>query len=166
MHCKKSDCFDCPYPDCINDYVKPLHPRSEEQKERYNTWCRERRDAFSKEGLCRYCGKRPPDGGYKTCGICRAYMREKRRESHYRYGVKPRCLLDGVTLCGKCGKAPPEIGYRLCKDCLASAREALDKTPTHNGRKNTGGFTEVHEAWWRARGTSTMRTAEQKARSE
>lgn len=166
MYCKKSDCFDCPYPDCINDYVQPTQPLTEKTKEYLRKKGKERRQAFRELGLCTSCGKRKPLPGHVRCGECNAYNRRKKKEYRLRDGKLTIEMLDGVTRCRKCGKAPPEIGYRLCKACLAKARKALDKAPTHSGKEFHSGFTEVHEAWWRARKTSTMKTAEQKARSE
>ena len=53
-------------------------------------WCRDckradvksRQERRKKEGLCPYCGERPPDPGYKTCTVCRAKM-EKNTEKYW-----------------------------------------------------------------------------------
>ena len=50
--------------------------------------------------------------------------------------------------CAKCGKREPVNGYKLCERCLKSSIEHLEKTPTHNGKKQVGGFTNEHETFW------------------
>ena len=162
MTCKYKDCFSCPYPDCINDVVELAKPLPEHRKAEVRTWERERRKRFAEEGLCTVCGKRKPEPGRKRCAICNAYDRRKKREYQIRDGKLLWDDLDGVTRCAKCGKAHPVEGYKLCPQCLASARAALDKTPTHNGMKNPGWFTEGVNAFWKLRNALPKAKNEQK----
>ena len=141
-----NDCLNCPYDDCINDSVKEPHKQDPVQLQK---WQKDYRDKFRAAGVCPYCRKKPLTDGYKMCAACRAYFREKRKESSYRYGVLPRSLLDGMERCTKCGrKLNAATGYKLCDKCLGQARAALDKTPTHNGVKMGSYFERWHETFW------------------
>lgn len=57
MNCKKKDCFNCPYPDCINDYVKKsmtvLQPISKSR------WSGSQRESNSvrRRGFAQHVGK-------------------------------------------------------------------------------------------------------------
>lgn len=70
MHCKISDCFNCPYPDCINDSFYD-YKLSDKQKARHNELALGRLEQRRANGICTYCGKNPADKGYKTCAECR-----------------------------------------------------------------------------------------------
>lgn len=144
MHCKKSDCFSCPYPDCINDYVR----KPQKYTERRAAYVRKKKDERIKAGLCPYCGKRPPSDGHKTCGWCRAYFRQNKSKSMRNAGIIPKDMLNGVDRCSKCGKYPPKQGQMLCERCYEQALAALSKTPTHNGKKNSGYFTQFNEVFY------------------
>ena len=105
MNCKKKDCFNCPYPDCINDYVKKEYDRPaayiKKQVERQSERIQQRAEA----GLCTTCGKRPPRNGYRTCAECQARSRRYANRHNRSIGRVPESLLDGVSLCKRCGKA-------------------------------------------------------------
>lgn len=146
MNCKKKDCFNCPYPDCINDYVKKEYDRPaayiKKQVERQSERIQQRAEA----GLCTTCGKRPPRNGYRTCAECQARSRRYANRHNRSIGRVPESLLDGVSLCKRCGKAPPASGYKLCDRCLESARRALDHTPSHSGIVVDNNFTRALRA--------------------
>lgn len=146
MNCKKKDCFNCPYPDCINDYVKKEYDRPaayiKKQVERQSERIQQRAAA----GLCTTCGKRPPRNGYRTCAECQARSRRYANRHNRSIGRIPESLLDGVSLCKRCGKAPPASGYKLCERCLESARMALDHTPSHSGIVVDNNFTRALRA--------------------
>ena len=148
MRCRKQDCFSCPYPDCINDYVPPERKANPEIVRK----AVQRKSAMRKErvssGLCTECGKYPPREGYKMCHYCQAKFRKYKNDENHKKGIKPRVLLDGISLCQKCGKHPPEPNYKLCKRCLENALKHLSLTPTHNGKKIQSGFTIGHERFW------------------
>ena len=147
MNCKKNDCFYCPYPDCINDYVKKQYKRSPEYIRRAVARQTERIEQRAASGLCTTCGKRPPRTGYRTCAECQARSRKyTNRHNHNVRGQLPQVLLDGVSRCKRCGKAPPAAGYKLCERCLESARRALDTAPTHNGKTIDNNFTRALRA--------------------
>lgn len=147
MNCKKNDCFNCPYPDCINDYVKKQYKRSPECIRKIAAYNKKRADQWETSGLCKSCGKRPPRQGYKLCAECQAKSRKRSNEhNHNIRGQLPQVLLDGVSRCKRCGKAPPSAGYKLCERCLESARRALDTAPSHNGIVVDNSFTRALRA--------------------
>lgn len=148
MRCKKSDCFSCPYPDCINDYVKPIRRPSAESARRKN----EKRSALIAErrasGVCTSCGGKITDTRFRMCAACREKARRYKEQELRKKGVKPRELLDGVTLCQKCGKFPPREPFSLCERCYKSSIEHLAKTPTHNGKKPDTFFARFNEVFY------------------
>lgn len=146
MECKKNDCFNCPYPDCINDYVKKTYPRKKQWIAHQTEYVSKRAKRRAAEGLCTKCGKRPPRPEYRTCGECAMKSRRASNEHKWRNGTTPKVLMDGVTLCKKCGKNPPVTGYAVCERCLALCRKALDKTPSHNGKAPDNGFARALRA--------------------
>lgn len=121
------DCFNCPYPDCINDYVRPYD--AERRKTHYqkeNERRKQQRAERKANGICTVCGKKPISKDCET--MCVECLLKHRRESLKRgrkNGEKPRELLDGISLCKKCGKAKPVEGYKLCENCLEKARMAV-----------------------------------------
>ena len=149
MKCKKSDCFNCPYPDCINDYIPPIKKQSPEQIKRRTVEKSLRRKEWQQKGLCTCCGKKPPREGYKMCHECQTKARKYKEEETRKKDLhKPRVLLDGECLCQKCGKSPPAKPYKLCSRCLESNRRHLDLTPTHNHKKILSDFCKNNELFW------------------
>lgn len=147
MRCKKTDCFTCPYPDCINENPDPIRIYTG-QLQRMNNLAKKRRKARAESGMCTWCGKRTASDGRKTCPECREKLRRYKEVQTRKKGILPRVLLDGVDLCQKCGKAPPVDSYKLCQRCLDNARAHLDLTPTHNHKRPAGYFNEAHEIYW------------------
>lgn len=126
MICKHDDCFTCPYPDCINDYVPPLVLTTEERKkqirDRGKARYQERKDA----GLCVECGDRPPATGKVRCNDClRRNRNNARRSWQSRYRTMPKEMWGYLGLCTTCGKHPQEDGRKVCKECLAKSAESL-----------------------------------------
>lgn len=149
MRCKPSDCFTCPYPDCINDEEPRVWAPTPEQREEHNAKIRARRAERRASGLCTACGKRPPDDGYHSCMECRLRWRRDKAKENRKKGILPKHMMNGVDLCQKCGKAPPVEPYKLCERCLASNRAHLAKAPTHNHQRPVGWYNEVDELFWR-----------------
>lgn len=125
MKCKKSDCFNCPYPDCINDYVAPTYKLSDEQKERFREYQRVFYQQKLEAGLCRECGKTPVVPGRTKCSACAKKDRERQRKRREAKNITPRVLMDGSFLCSRCGKSKPVEGYKLCAECLERARKSM-----------------------------------------
>ena len=147
MKCNR-DCFNCPFPDCINDYVKVNDPeyqkryyeehRSQELERKKKT--REDRKA---NGLCTYCGKRPLTEGSKAhCIECLIKLRKRSMERNRKKGLTPKKLFDGIDLCKKCGKEKPVEGYKLCESCLEKARQAIE---LGRSRRKRDPFRETNE---------------------
>ena len=63
MHCKISDCFNCPYPDCINDAFTSPREFTPEQKKRQCELKKKMLARRREDGVCIYCGKKPADKG-------------------------------------------------------------------------------------------------------
>lgn len=143
MECKKNDCFNCPYPDCINDYVPKYYKPSKERLARQTAKASAVAKKRAAKGLCTACGKKKARPGYKMCAECAAKSRRASNNWHWRNGTTPKTVMDGVVLCKKCGKSPPASGYKVCERCLSLCRSALDKTPSHNGKTPDNGFTRA-----------------------
>lgn len=146
MRCKASDCFTCPYPDCINPEPVPL--RTREQQDRENSRARERREAYKAAGLCTTCGRPRDNPRWLACGRCRGKRRMSQEQDNRKRGHLPKSLLDGVERCAHCGRAAPAEGYQLCRKCLADARSALARTRNHAGKGCTTPFAQGVDAFW------------------
>lgn len=121
MICKKTDCFACPYPDCINDYVPPMYPTTEKQRERMRREGKARYQARKAAGLCVRCGKRPPANGKVRCWECLT----KDARAHRDPEAIPKILFDGVTRCRTCGKPELESGKKICPECYRTVCRTL-----------------------------------------
>ena len=146
MKCKISDCFNCPYPDCIND--KPLPEITAERRERSNrfhaqkeAWCRE-------HGICTRCMHRPATEGHKTCQECRNKIaRERTKYNHEVKNRKPKWELDGYQWCARCGKYPPKEGHKICERCYATNVSNLKA----HGKQMHNSFSKAIETYWNNR---------------
>lgn len=91
-------------------------------KENYNKnhaeWSRKTHKLMVEQGICYRCRKRKADLGYKTCGICRAKLKDKRRIENYKPSRKERYK---QGLCFFCDN-PIKQGYKVCdkhyQDCV------------------------------------------------
>lgn len=136
MRCAKKDCFNCPYPDCINDYVQPLYRRSVEAKERKNATARELYSKRKETHQCVKCGRKLPTGEKRVlCCTCNAKVTEQQRIYKREKGITPKELMDGENLCSRCGKSPPADGHKQCARCLEISRKAYAKACAAAGRK-------------------------------
>lgn len=125
------DCFNCKFPDCINDTVYPESARycnwSEERKKRDNARCAKRyREAVSK-GLCGRCHKKPQYQG-KLCYEC--WLKRKRydaskathkREYRREHGLCYFCDTPAVP-----GKKTCEKHLRIFQEKMAYAAQFND----------------------------------------
>lgn len=148
MKCKFSDCFNCPYPDCINDAVNPVVTYTPERLKAQREYSRKRKLRSEAAGLCTRCGKRPASNGYKTCIDCRLYMRRKAEEKHRRNGHLPRSMLDGDELCAVCGKNPPIKPYKVCEHCLKNCRKNIALSAPRMQEKYQNSFRKNIEIQW------------------
>ena len=130
MKCNK-DCFNCPFPDCINDDIKPYdaeyHKKYKEMhREQQSERKRELRAERKANGICVECGKRPISRDCETmCIDCLLKSKKRFADTRRANGDTPRVLFDGISLCAKCGKDKPVDGYKLCKSCLEKARQSI-----------------------------------------
>ena len=136
MHCKISDCLNCPYPDCINDYVpKELTPEQREKKHiRDREWRKKKRAECIEKSICTKCHKQPVADGQRTCIYCRIKDKSYQRKRSEVEGRVPRWQMDGITYCRICGKSPLKAGYTICERCYNSATENL------NAYRRSGGM--------------------------
>lgn len=121
MICKKNDCFSCPYPDCINDYVPPLVQQSEERKKQMRDKGKARYQERKAAGLCVRCGKYPPQAGKVRCWSCL----KKDALNHRDPTATPRFLFDGVERCRTCGKPELEPGKKVCPECYRTSLRTI-----------------------------------------
>lgn len=142
MRCKISDCFNCPYPDCIND--TPPKVKSKRAKEYEKEWARKKRKECAEKGICTICFKRPATQGYKTCNECRTRTNRQRKELYQAAtGCTPRFLFDGINLCSKCGKRPPMEGHKMCQQCYSN-----NKSPFPLKNNQNKAFREEIDGFW------------------
>ena len=149
MYCKASDCFKCPYPDCINPAPLQIRTYTRAQKDRDNARRKEKREAYKAAGLCPICGRKRNNPRWLKCGHCRHIGRVAAEKVRRKRGKLPKCLLDGVDRCTHCGKNAPAAGYQLCPKCLDDARTALAKTPSHTGKGCVTHFADFNESFWK-----------------
>ncbi len=100
-------------PGCSADmYVSVMRNR---EKEHYNQthreWGRKAYQNRKEKGICTRCGKRKPDNGFLTCGICRKKGRDYRYTKEGKPGRMER-VING--LCYFCGN-PVKKGYKVCE---------------------------------------------------
>lgn len=144
-------CLNCPYDDCINDYVKKERSVKPEHLEVNRKRNAKRNAERIAQGLCSTCGKKKPQEGYRTCDVCREYFRRDSIKRSRAKGVLPKELLDGVERCYKCGALLNGSVSKMCERCLKSALKALSKTPSWNGKKPDTHFAKGNELYWSAR---------------
>lgn len=103
-------------PEC-NAYGYEINMRSRERlgKEHYNKvhseWAKKKHQERIENGICTRCGKRKAGYGYKTCGICRAKIRNYKREKSTAENRRERY---SKGLCFFCDN-PILDGYKVCK---------------------------------------------------
>lgn len=100
----------------ISKYVKNTPERHSESNKKTTEKVRSKRKAA---GLCVRCGKRKPDSGKTSCGICLAKNRENQRRWRERNGkinMDERKERLEKGLCWFCGE-PVKEGYRTCEEC-------------------------------------------------
>ena len=127
MKCKKNDCFSCPYPDCINSYIRPRYELSPEQKEMDRIRNRERYHAMRAAGMCVQCLHRPAIPGRTKCLECNNWFNRYKRERSHAAGTPSRSEMDGIGLCTCCGKHPPLEDHKVCESCYAKLLVSLRK---------------------------------------
>lgn len=131
MNCKKSDCFRCPYPDCINDYVRPIPELTEEQKKEASKRAGARQKALrnrrKEAGVCLWCGERSPVEGETLCVACKLRKKGYNKAWRERNGVISKSLWDDLGRCMSCGKPERLEGYKLCEKCYQNACNGLQK---------------------------------------
>ena len=146
MRCKISDCFNCPFPDCINDKIPP--ERTPEQKKKDHEKLMQRKQWCRENGVCTQCMCRPATKGYVTCAGCRRNQSRWARERNHRQGLHlPRVLMDGVDRCKICGKNPPMERQTICQRCYENCINNLPKD--NGGMKQKNGFSAANSAYWR-----------------
>lgn len=141
MKCNWKDCFTCPYPDCINDYVYPYNAESNKKyyqanKEKRKQQVRNYQKERIANGLCEDCGKRPIAKNSKSrCTECLLRRRIQAEERRRKNGVLPRTLFDGVTRCLRCGNEELVSGHKLCEKCLETSRKSVESMSAFANRE-------------------------------
>lgn len=125
------DCFNCPFPDCINDDVKPYDAEIakqiwENRKDEIN----EKRRAITAErkanGICISCGKRPiAKNSTCQCTECLLKNRRRKQEKHKKNGGSTHEMFEMMGLCKTCGKSKPVVGYKICESCLEKSKQNM-----------------------------------------
>ena len=84
------------------------------------------------KGICTRCRKRKADNGFKTCGICRAKIRQyKRNQSKYKIPLSERYL---HGLCYFCDN-PVKSGYKVCEEHYQKNLEYARSEKANKARK-------------------------------
>lgn len=135
MQCKMSDCFKCPYDDCINDHVRIFTPEQLKRKKEYmREHKKKRRDEARANGICTECFKKEATHGV-LCYECwlrqRKYDRTRMEKHH---GKKEFWRENG--LCYLCGN-PLMEGHKVCekhyKMRMENFRKCREKNPRWKG---------------------------------
>ena len=96
-------------------YEITMNSRERLGKEHYNKvhkeWSKRTHNEMIQKGICTRCRKRKADYGYKTCGICRAKIRNYKR---IKYGKPDRSERYKQGLCYFCDN-PIKDGYKVCE---------------------------------------------------
>lgn len=79
-----------------------------EYNRQHAEWSKRTHKQMIEQGICYRCRKHKADFGYKTCGMCRAKLREYKREKNY------KCGKDDQGLCRYCNE-PVKKGYKVCE---------------------------------------------------
>lgn len=112
LYGSEKNCIECR----AYSYESSMKSRENLGKDHYNKlhaeWSKNRYHKRINEGICPRCGKRKPDGGFKTCGICRAKDRNKKRE---RSVAEDRGERHKRGLCFFCDN-PVLENYKVCKE--------------------------------------------------
>jgi hypothetical protein len=116
-----SNCFTCPFPDCVAGNKISRGPGA---AERLSAQYKAKRDRLEQAGICKRCGKHPAAEGRLYCEECLAYMRNQRRtmqdkERHATRQKELALIRERAGVCKKCGRAKPEEGKLYCEGCLA-----------------------------------------------
>lgn len=102
----EKNCLEC----SVKSYERTMKNRKKEHyNEVHKQWSKRTHHEMIEQGICTRCRKRKSDSGYKTCGICRAKIRELKRKS-----AKPsRSERFEQGLCYFCDN-PIKKGYKVC----------------------------------------------------
>lgn len=85
-----------------------------EYNARHRDLSRQKLQGLRDGGICYYCRKRKADDGMKTCSICRAKIRERKRIKTGYYAKPLKGKRSDYGLCTFCNE-PPKPGYRVCE---------------------------------------------------
>lgn len=123
-------CIEC----TANEYAMTMKSRDRLGKEHYNQthreWANKEQARRLEAGVCVRCGKRSPDHGYKTCGICRYKISRSRKKVE-----KPsREERFEMGLCCFCDN-PVKAGYKVCEDHYRMNVEKARSQNAVNARK-------------------------------
>lgn len=106
----EKQCLECnakAYEYNINFYTR------EERNKQHAAWSKRTHHEMIEKGICTRCRKRKADNGFKTCGICRAKIRQyKRNKSKCKITLSERYL---HGLCYFCDN-PVKAGYKVCEE--------------------------------------------------
>lgn len=129
------DCFNCKYPDCINDVVNETRTLTRAQKDRRNERLKERYYEDKAKGMCVRCHVRPAQKNRVFCVEC--WLKENRyykNSKRHNVAVNHQQYWDYNNLCHFCGKPVvpgkktcPEHYKQLCKR-IAEARKNIDNS--------------------------------------
>lgn len=138
-----SECLNCPYPDCINDYVKKTYELSSEKYEIHKNKTNERQKQKRKEarenGFCTICFNNKATHG-RFCYRCylrqRRYQRNKLEKKKINGNHKNnREIWESKGLCVTCGGKRLE-GKMVCPECYEKRLIAIHKCLEHENTKN------------------------------
>lgn len=85
----------------------------EKYLKQYSEWEKKHRAELEEQGLCKRCGKRKADDGYKTCSWCRAKRRVYNQSRTAQIGTTKQRRIDN-GLCIWC-ENPIKEGYKICE---------------------------------------------------
>ena len=142
------DCFNCVFPDCVNDRVYPesnlYKNRPEEQKQYQKEYARKKRQEAKEKGFCIICRKKPATKGAK-CYEC--FLRQKRHDKSKYDGRREEWKRNG--LCYFCGEKCVE-DKKVCEKHYKYLIKNIDIcNQSENTKRSQKDFKEYY---WKSRG--------------
>ena len=102
--------------------------------EQHRIWAQMKYEEDKANGICTRCRKRKADGGYTTCGVCRAKNRGRKLAKEVNK-VSKREYREKNGLCFFCDE-PRKPGYKLCERHYQMNVDKANSQRAKDARKN------------------------------
>lgn len=128
-------------PECLaKEYTYQMSKRNSSEEshakysEQHRIWAQMKYEEDKANGICTRCRKRKADGGYTTCGVCRAKNRGRKLAKEANK-VSKREYREKNGLCFFCDE-PRKPGYKLCERHYQMNVDKANSQRAKDARKN------------------------------